>query len=66
MFPSIINNFVNLSILNRFNYSINIFVNSGLIEIFLFSNCFTYLLEGGVSELIKTECVLSFYRTKSN
>ena len=34
MFPSVINNFVNLSILK-------ISVNSGLIEIFLFSNCST-------------------------
>ena len=45
--------FVNLSILNHFNYSIMIFVNSGLIEIFLFSNCFTYILEGDVSNWMR-------------
>ena len=56
---------VNLSILNHFNLTIKILVNSGLIEIFLFSNCFTYILEGDVSNSIEPGCVSSFCRTKS-
>ena len=55
---------VNLSIYNNFNNKD--LVRSGLIEIFLFSNCCTYILEGGLSDSIKTSCVLSFCRRKSN
>ena len=55
---------VNLSIYNNFNNKD--LVRSGLIEIFLFSNCCTYILEGDLSDSIKTSCVLSFCRTKSN
>ena len=51
---------VNLSILNYLNLTIKFLVNSGLIETFLFSNCSTYILEGGVSDSIETERVLSF------
>ena len=47
-------------------WTIKILVNSGLIEIFLFSNCFKYIhvLEGDLSN--STGCVLSFCQTKSN
>ena len=33
-------------------------VNSRLIEIFAFSNCFTCMLEGDFSDFIETGCVL--------
>ena len=39
-------------------------VNSGLIEIILFSSCFNYILEGDLS--YSTGCVLSFCQTQSN
>ena len=61
-FPVLI---VNLSILNHFNLTIKILVHPGLIEIFLFSNCFTYILQETRGRF-KTGCVLSFCQTNSN
>ena len=60
-FPVLI---VNFSIFNHLNNKY--LVNSGLIEIFLFSNCFKYKLEGDLSDSTGTGCVLSFCQTKSN
>ena len=39
--------------------------HSGLTEIFLFSNCFTFILGGVLSDSIESGFVLSFCRTKN-
>ena len=46
--------------------NLSILDNSRLIEIFLFSNCFKYILEGYLFDSVETGCVLSFWKTKSN
>ena len=71
MFPSISCEFIDFESLKRgylswITLTKKILANSGLIEIFFFSNYFTYILEGYLSDSIKTGCILSFCRTKSD
>ena len=71
MFPSISCEFIDFEslkrgYLSRIPLTKKILANSRLIEIFFFSNFFTYILEGYLSDSIKTGCILSFCRTKSD
>ena len=71
MFPSISCEFIDFESLKRgylswITLTKKILANSGLIEIFFFSNYFTYILEGYLSDSIKTGCIFSFCRTKSD